>query len=233
VKLVVNARRPGHASVRGGRLLRVLAEHAVPRGGGDVRGKRPGETPRARPRDLALEILAKNWIVLGHSYLSGPAIGMNRYTPAGPGWFEPEPAVLARASFSSPTDAELGDKAAMDAFYLRETEAAMAIKYGGADAAVFRGRAEGGGAMPDVDFAKRILHHALTTWSYAPKDDESGKGAHLFAVVRVGKKADAVGHWQPREHASESTVTGFQHDLVWDAWQRAAEAKEAAGAPQE
>src|SRR4029077_357594 len=120
-------KKPGWMHVTGGRLLEVATPHAVPASGLSAYADDPetdrfrakdAPPPRPRPKDglvrceegdIAIEILfAKTGRLAGHSYLTGPAINLNRYCAAEtPGWFRDEPLAGAMIDdVTMPTDEE-------------------------------------------------------------------------------------------------------------------------------
>src|SRR5574341_1954907 len=119
------SKKLGWTQVRGGRILRVAKAHAVPTVGWSafsenydedlLKRKKPAQRFKdekwvyANEGDLVVEVLyAKTEALAGHSYLSGPAIQLNRYTPAEDGWFREatgqlvEIPVPSAAQFASP-----------------------------------------------------------------------------------------------------------------------------------
>lgn len=229
MKLSIGKFRLGCSVVFGGRLLRVATAHAISLLGRESKSRKDKPLEGhvyCDVGDFALEVLTRNGSVLGHSYLTGPAIGLMRYTSAGPGWFDKEPAKLVDVTtlrMPGHGDNE-GDESAQA--YARETIAAsMALKYGG-QADIFMLRIQIKGAV-EPDVGRQIVGHFLECWRSTPPDDENGEGAHLLILVKL-KTSVGAAHWQPRRHASEHDMTDFQYALAWNALDRAEAAVAAA-----
>lgn len=106
----------GAVHVRAGKLVKVVLEHEVSLEGLDraqpaavgAEAEPPQFVPgqkvtTAKVDDLAIEIVSvKTQRVIGHSYLNGGAVRVNRYGPAMVDWFAD--ASMARLDMSSPHD---------------------------------------------------------------------------------------------------------------------------------
>lgn len=199
----------GWTHVRGGDLVRVAIEHAVP-----TRTRTELQTEYARPRtkegwvycakgDLALEIVAvKTGQVLGHSYLSGPAIQLHRYSTPQSDWFEG--ATLEGVTL--PVPAEDDDP---EGFMPRFIGAMMDLKYGPLDVVGFKGTAK------SMDDAKKAMEFFQYAWSGAPQVEEPPEATtHFIGVIEVDGGGAMVIHFQPKKHADDLAASHFQAGLV-------------------
>lgn len=206
-------KRFGWVHVRGGRLLRVVKEHAV------TTHTKSQLDPHIRPDtddkwvyckvgDLALEIVAvKTGKLLGHAYIAGPAVQLHRYGSTDPAWFEP--AMLGLVHLAPPND-----KRAMEAWMERAMYTLLEFKYGELDVAAWR--------VPVIDQEdfKRFGEFVTHTWQMAPfdKNDKPVKidpppKTHLVALAQAKKPIGTL-HFQPPQHASDHCATGFQIEML-------------------
>lgn len=233
-------RRLGAVQVRGGALLKVAKEHAVSSVGRPVHAH---DHPQALPEpdgkwafakigDLAVEVIAvKTGKTLGHSYLSGPAIQCNRYTPAQADWFEPATGKIVELP-NKPTAKELETACQhlpvssskeliqkmmgeyVESVALRALETLIAGTYADVDVCAFEVFVE------DEDEAADALQFFSTAGDYQPAKDSGPATSHLMGLISAGKhgkKGSAMLHFQPPHHASERCVTPFQIGLVLSA----------------
>lgn len=225
------SKRFGWIHCRGGKLVRVAKEHAVPssgrsrvghvEGATDLGGKPiPQESPQkdqkwvtAKENDLAVEVVAvKTGKVLGHSYLSGPAIQLNRYTPAQDDWFRPVTGRLIE--IPDPHTWEGG----REAFFEHCIGLLMQVRYGEDAVGGFEYQAQ------DDEDARGAAHSIAQMWSYEPVEDKDRQRpeAHLFALIHGKKPFLITLHFQPPDHASDFAATGFQIKLVLSALKQGA-----------
>lgn len=214
-------KRFGWIHVRGGALVKIVKSHAVHTRThskaeyGDNVDER--EWVYCEAGDFAMEIVAvKTSKVLGHSYLSGPAIQLNRYndrTTAHDDWFEP--AALGMADLPDP---RVGDR---NTFVERFVRAMVKVKFGPLDVAAWRGGSD------SIEDAKHAANHAFQAWNYEPEDGEVTT-THLIGMAAYGKtiKAGKRGghvqiHIQPPMHQSDKCVSNFQTWMVLEAAERA------------
>lgn len=205
-------RRRGFVRVRPGRILRVAKDHAVSATGLSANADdyenldgapRPAPATHpwvyAKPGDLAVEILRKDGKVLGHSYLSGPAIRLNRYTDFQKDWFgaEVKPALL---EIPVPTAEP------PEAFFTKLVEAMMSAKFGDADVYAFQVR------VPR-DQVKEAAHSIVGAWDYEPREGGAVSKCHVLGLVEG--KGNAVNlHFQPPGEHQDQAATPFQVALV-------------------
>lgn len=215
----------GWTHVRAGELVKVAKEHAVPT------GTRTGvQTDWTRPKDdskwiycevddLAVEIVAvKTGNLLGHAYLSGPAIQLHRYGAAQTDWFAP--AALGWVEIAAPgVEARENPEAWMQ----HTIGELLKIKYGELDVAAWRVPAVD---KDDVERFGSFVEHA---WSMAPHDKDGNPitvdpppKTHLMVLVMLEKKKDPDGiiHFQPPKHAADICATHFQVAMVVEAAER-------------
>jgi hypothetical protein len=206
-------KRFGWIHVRGGRVLRVVKPHAVRTSGRSAYAdeeKSSHEPPRwkagekwvyTEEGDVAVEIVAvKTGKVLGHSYLSGPAIQLNGYTPFEEDWFEE-----AKGTFVEVPHPD-GGKLSTE-FIENVIGMFMGVKYSkDAVLGAFVYECTKGEDMRDV------AEGLTRMWSYEHDTDEST--AHLLGLVKGHPKGVVIMHFQPTKHASDFAATGFQIELV-------------------
>jgi hypothetical protein len=206
VKLSVR-KRMGWVHVRGGRILRVAKEHAVRASGRSTLegGKAPAGDEQwvyTKEGDLAVEVIAvKTGKVLGHSYLSGPAIQLNGYTPFDDDWFGEE----VKSTF---VDIPHPRGAFGDEFIKKVVGVLMDVKYSEEyGVGAFHYECDPGEDPRDVG------QGIMQMWGY---HDDREPTAHLFGLVTPakGKKNVVVMHFQPPRDAADFAATGFQTELV-------------------
>lgn len=212
-------RKLGMVHVRAGQLLAVAHDHQVPTNGQstaepeEYRRRFGGEKwVTAHIGDLAVEIVAVgNGKVIGHSYIAGDAIQLNRYQPAPAHFFVP--ARVLRADLSR-LSSSMTFEQVMGAF--------VAMKYAAAPVCVFDLVVDG---RPDVETAMNVISKA---YQYVPshQTDEDAMSdptiAHVIGAVSIkgDKKGLGLLHLQPPRHASDWACSGFQNQLLgtgqWD-----------------
>lgn len=221
----------GMIHVRGGAIVRVAKEHAVhSRGRSTAEDDKvnidgtpmPVGTPQgdrdwvfARVGDLAVEIIAvKTGKCLGHSYLSGPALQCNRYTPAQDDWFVPgsgEMLVIPDPHTWPGTHEEL---------YEIMATIVVAAKYGDKDVAGFEIVAHG------EEDAKNAANTIGDMTQLCPVDETARKlleerpqRCHLVGIIHYDKKRKygITFHSQPPDDAVEHCASQFQIGLVLSA----------------
>jgi hypothetical protein len=210
----------GWTHVRGGRLVRVAKPHPVPTAGwspyaleykNDLLG-RPKPAARfaegekwvfTKEGDLAVEILAVDSSAsLGFSYISGPAIQLNRYREADSGFFD---AALGKIiAIPDPSMA----KFTREEFAERVVTAIVGAKYGNEAINAFEYQAR------DDAEAQLVARKIAEVWySYVSTDRDTAQRAHLLGVIH-GRKSHINVHFQPPDAASEFAATPFQVGLV-------------------
>lgn len=219
----------GFLRVRGGRILRVAHDHQIPTTTYNVsvdraRASQPGNIeglmpfkPRdvgekwatAKVGDVAVEIIAyKTQKLIGHAYLTGPALNLIRYasaTPAPPHFFE-----LGLGIRVDPTPP------AQDFPPAKFVAAMMVVKYvSKADVAVATI------LVPNQETAMSCARGLAQAYSYSPHSmtDDSPAGpeatAHFMATIKLTKgKAMTTIHLQPPKDAGEYAAQPFFHELV-------------------
>ena len=208
-------RKLGWMHVRGGKLVKVTQVHGVP-----TVSRSTLQTEHARPRkadgmemcrrgDLAMQILKyETGVVVGYSYLSGPAIQLQRYEGVSADWFAP--AQLGAVSFPAPTEMDVADEKARDDFWQRFFAAVQAIKYGPLDVAGFCRRES---TLEDGKAAAELLRAA---WSMAPVEQPAWD-THLLGMFKIVAGGDMALHYQPPKHGGKLAASGFQIGLVLSA----------------
>lgn len=218
----------------GGRLLEVAQSHAVGTASLSAFADDPSTNimrnpdrapPKPRPDgkwiyceqgDLAVEILyVKTRQIAGHSYLSGPAINLNRYTPAAPGWFRDEP--LTGAMVVETEDALPERSIPDDGVWPALVKMMVNVRFGAAAIYGMEMHME-----REEPTAEQIVQLLVRAWKHVPKDmtDEEVRvraRSHLLALVHMDNKKHgnvATVHFQPPRHASDYCATGFQIGLV-------------------
>jgi hypothetical protein len=215
----------GWVHVRGGELVRVVQAHAVQTNTSNINQtehNRPADDTKwvyCEAGDLALEIInVKTGVMIAHSYLSGPAIQLARYTPPQVGWFGPA-TLLGTATLPEPTEQDHGD-----AFIERFVGAMMGLKYGGIDIVAYRGRAH------DLEHAHGQMDAMIRAWKYVPAADVPDKPVcttHLIGIIeQCKKKGGTLVHFQPPHHASDIPASIFQAGLVLSAAEYASRKEE-------
>jgi len=210
----------GYTRVQGGRVLRVANDHAVPTKGYDGSSNHTPDLandnkplpPRftdgekwvyAQAGDLALEILhASTKKLLGYTYLSGPAIQLNRYlafpstgsldtgTPGNTDW---HPANIARLTCIQ-READLADLV---------TEL-QAFKQSQMDLGYFELR------VRNLDEGRHAAETLAGIWQSIPTHDN---GPDVLGIVEAGK-ADLALHFQNERHKNTYPATPFQMSLL-------------------
>jgi len=213
-------KKPGWTHVRGGRLVRVAKSHPVPTSGWspyaleykkDLLG-RPKPVARfaegekwvfAKEGDLAVEILAADSRAsLGFSYISGPAIQLNRYREVEANFFEAASGKIVE--IPNPSTAQF----TREQFAERVVTAIVGAKYGNDAINAFEYQAR------DDDEAQLVARKIAEVWySYAPADGDTTQRAHLLGVIH-GRKSHINVHFQPPDAAGEFAATPFQVGLV-------------------
>jgi hypothetical protein len=212
------SKKLGWTQVRGGKIVRVAKTHAVTTSGwsafslnyaDDLLGRKKPEHRFkgekwvfANEDDLAIEVVVvKTGHVLGHSYLSGPALQLNRYTVADAAWFREASGKLVEIptpnteQFTSPQH-----------FIEHVIGMLMGLKYSDDALGAFEYQ------TASDEEAKIVARHIAEMWGYKRTDDAVSK-AHLLGVVH-GKKEHINLHFQPPDHASDFAATPFQVKLV-------------------
>jgi hypothetical protein len=211
-------KRWGFIHVRGGRVLRVAKEHAVrcdtrsrnadhfedfdgirPSARGQPQGDAKWVT--AQVGDLAIEIIVvKTGKVLGHSYLSGPAIQLNRYTPFDPAWFrEGKSRLLEIVTPQSEKEAEALIDTLVDA------------RLGDDDVVAIVHRAENDN---DAKAAAGALHRYARLQRKDDQRDLAAATAHLVGLIFGRGKFRITLHFQPERDASDYAAADFQIPLA-------------------
>jgi hypothetical protein len=210
--------------VMGGRVVEVARAHEMDAGNVSVfadgpetdiyrpRGARVPPRPRGRVAaaegDLAAEILfAGTGRLLGHSYLTGAAINVNRYsddtTP-----FRAEP--IACAALALPDPAGERDGWWSDALWPAILDAVRRVK--AADGAVLWGIEWSAPDGADVTALSAVIAHA---WTHIGGDSRG----HVFGLakrpIKDGAKISGASfHFQATRHRSAYAATGFQIAMV-------------------
>jgi hypothetical protein len=210
------AKKFGCIQCRGGEVLRVATEHAVS-------GQGLGEQPHARtdlpawvfakPGDLAVELVAvKTGKVLGHTYLSGNAIQVNRYTNAQEGWFEPCKARLVEL----PTIEKLKPKSVKE-FQDAMLATVVEMKYADYDLQGFEFR------CARVEEPEQVANFILECARYKPEGEERAVRAEVLGMVTKGRgkrKKAVVLHFQRPDSAQDNAASAFQASLLVSALKR-------------
>lgn len=204
-------KKHGMLHVRAARLLRVSQEHAVSTVGANVagsaeqvgcsHGKAAGRFEGqnwvfCKEGDLVLEIVkAKKGQLVGHSYLTGPAIQLMNYE-ANPGFFEETPLKVGL----------------------------LEIPAGEADAGKFleklisnvrRAQEEEGVCVLFLSVAEDQVQSAADTIIGCWMEEETGK-THLIGDIVVEKDPGSGIHihLQPKKHQTALSASGFQSELL-------------------
>lgn len=214
-------RKLGFLHVRAGKIVTVAHDHQVSVSSYDPQGaptqrRFDGKWVTAKVGDVAFEIVGvKANKVLGHSYISGDALALNRYGDCPAHWFAPG----SGWHVEFPTEGVLSGKtpAQMIAAVLR-------CKYAPCHVVVFEQ------ALPthadDRTGDKLVKHVAdwfMNAYQYepteeaeAPPDDAIIQRAHFLAHLHsTNKKGCHVGlHFQPPQQASEFCAQPFQTQML-------------------
>lgn len=217
----------GYIHVHGGRLFRVVHEHAVDTKGfcqiirevnektGAVvnRSIDLAPTVTARAGDLAIEIVQhKTGKTLGYSYLSGPAIQLNTYQVRPDRY---EMASIAPARLRPPTEEEMETEESFQSYahYFRTQCVGMKTDL---EVDVFAMEAH----FTDADSGQNLADSLVDAYRLVPKDmpqgDEDKLRSHLVASIHAGKGKRAKHyhlHFQPPKDKSDSAITPFQAQL--------------------
>lgn len=204
-------KRMGWIHARGGRILRVAQPHVVKSSGRSAfeDGPAPAGEEKwvyTKEGDLAVEIIAvKTGKVLGHSYLSGPAIQLNGYTPFDEDWFGDE----AKATF---VDVPHPRGAFTQDFIQKIVGVLMDFKYSEEYAVgAFHYKCDEGEDTHDV------ANGILQMWRY--EDETRTTSTHMLGLVtpHKGRKNVVTLHFQPPKDAADFAAAGFQIELVLSA----------------
>jgi len=195
------ARRWGFQRCDAGVLVRVVTEHAVRTSTADVsEPDREEAWVFAQVGDLAVEIVErKSRALIGHAYLSGPAIRLHRYGPPTGAWYEPASARFV--TLPHPRELEV---ATIDDLLQRMMPPLMDLKFADADVAGFVTVAR---SKKDGQNALSCLSEML---SMRAQDETRPQRAELFGHIRSarGRTLGAL-HLQARETATEGGATPF------------------------
>jgi len=225
----------------GGRLLRVESPHAVRNSLERNSGESCDDSAKwvyCNSGDLALEVIdARYGGLFGHTYLSGPASGFFRTTPALDDWFSS--ATLRRASFSPPrmneTNRDLTVETIRKMMPMKYAEMAP-TKYGArADVYVFCV------GVKDEKESDPFRTFITRCWMFSPEvgdllpTSHLVSTSHLVGVISVGGldrrghpkcgRGSILVHLQPPHHSQSTHVELVQACLLWEAACRQAAAR--------
>jgi hypothetical protein len=199
----------GFIHCTGGAIVRVASEHAVTGASialNDEHARiKPPKWVFAKEGDLAVEIVAvKTGKVLGHCYLTGPAVQLHRYTEPQGDWFKPATGKM----FPIPLPYELHGKDEKERF--DEMMAHISdLKYANVDVAAFEVQVKGKGEAKD---ASESISYMLRL----EKDGDDRKmTAHILGLVAEPRgKPSITLHFQPEGDVDECGASGFGVSLV-------------------
>ena len=211
--------RFGCVCVRGGQILVVHAEHAVPTSGYDASADQiTSEGPRlassqptfqrrtfddpwvtAKVDDLAIEVISvKTEVVLGYAYIGGGALNLIRYVSdrdreTARTWFTPGKGIRFNPIFDIEGE--------------QFVHAMSVIKHGDAHLAACQFRVT---ADELIEPALTAIAHAS---AHASPDPDQRWSTHILAKVISPKQVGTI-HHQPLHHAGPFACQPFFHDLV-------------------
>jgi hypothetical protein len=192
--------------VRAGRLLRVKTVHPIHKRGSNLDyDAKDGDSDWVfcEEGDLVAGVFeVKKKKFLGYSYLSGPAIGMMRYTEKTPAHYDYDGDEIELRLLKIPVSKK---SQTQDEYFDLVRDALRESKKGPMSVSVFSF------STPDQEEAHAFINGIAGYW-----DECEGTG-HLTGVIDIKEdKSVTYMHQQPKEHVGDHPMTGFQTGLLYE-----------------